>query len=140
MSNGPTSPGSLPPETPESADRFAEFRRVVKALIQTFLVFAAGFGLLMLAGDYYSLHSRLAELRGFRAGIPATMLPAERRYRESPIVYKGERMTLRHYPSTAWFTATDYNVIVNREGIVEAAFSTDSDSETEIEWLRKRTK
>ena len=76
----------------------------------------------------HDLHGRLDELRGFRVGIPATMLPADRPdFEEFAITYKGAKMRARHYPSSLSGTAAhaDYFVIINGEGIVEAAFSTD---------------
>lgn len=103
-------------------------RRFAMGIILSGLLSASALGIIALVLHLVATDRDLQELRRFRAGIPATMLPKDRpRFTEFPIVYKGAKMTARHYPSSARGTAAnaDYFVIINREGIVEAAFSTD---------------
>lgn len=116
-----------------------EFRRVGRALIICGLIFAALAGVAAVGLTFLMIDARLDTLEGFRAGIPATMLPADRpHFSEEPMVYKGQKMTARRYSSSASGTAAnaDYLVIINGEGIVEAAFSIDR--EEGREWYRRK--
>ena len=105
-----------------------EFFRVTRADLRMLGLLGAAFGILYAGYVVLNVRDRLPGLKAYRAGIPVGMVPGDSDvFTEHPITYAGRKMTARYYGGWPDGPAgsTSYLVLVNRDGIVEAAFSSE---------------